>query len=280
MKSKKITSALTVLFGVMMVAFSISIFYVPNKIVSGGVSGISTIVYYTLGVPTSISYAAINIVLIILGLFVLGKRFIVKSFVCSMLLSGFIEIFSWFPPITENVFLATIFGGALYGFGIGLAFSQNASTGGTDILGRLFQHFFPHMAIGRLLLIIDGIVILASFLVFKEMELILFGITALMVSSFSIDYLIRKLNISKLAFVITDKGEEIAKFLVSTSPRGVTIFDVTGAYSSTKKTMLMCALKEREMPEFQKKIDELDENAFTIFSESQQIVGNGFHVYR
>ena len=94
------------------------------------------------------------------------------------------------------------------------------------------------------------------------------------------DFLIQKLNISKLAFVVTDKGEEIAKLLISTSPRGVTIIDVIGAYTMTNKKTLMCALKENELPEFQRKILAVDSEAFIIFSESQQIVGNGFHVYR
>ncbi len=277
---KRTKSALTTLAGIILVALAVSVFYLPNKVVSGGVSGFSTIIYYMLGVPASVTYAVVNILLSIIGACILGKRFIVNSFVCAMVLSGFIEVFSWMPPLTDNPLLATVFGGALYGFGIGLTFSQKSSTGGTDIVGRIFQHYFPHMSIGQLLLIIDGMVILASLFVFRDTNLILFGITALMVSSFSIDYLIRKLNISKLAFVITDKGADVANHLISTSPRGVTMFDVKGAYRNEKKYMLMCAIKEKEMPEFQKKIDELDENAFTIFSESQQIVGNGFHVYR
>ncbi len=277
---KKTRSALTALTGVVMVAFAVSVFYVPNKIVSGGVSGLSTIIFYTVGIPTSVTYATANILLALIGIWILGKGFILKSFLCSMILSGFIEIFSWLPPLTDNILLAAVFGGVVYGFGIGLAFSQNASTGGTDILGRLFQHYFPHIQIGKLLLVIDGTVILTSLVVFRDTELSLFGIVALMVSSFAIDYLIRKLNISKLAFVITKKGNDVARYLISTSTRGVTVFDVTGAYSNEKKTMLMCAIKEREMPVFQKKIEEIDAHAFTIFSESQQIVGNGFHVYR
>lgn len=277
---KKTFSALTALTGVIMVAFAVSVFYVPNKIVSGGVSGLSTIIFYSLGIPTSVTYAAVNLLLALMGFWTLGREFMVKSFICSMILSGFIEIFSRIPPVTDNILLAAVFGGAMYGIGIGLAFSQNTSTGGTDILGRLVQHFFSHIPIGKLLLIIDGAVILTSFLVFRNTELILFGIIALMVSSFAIDYLIRKLNISKLAFVISDNGYEIAQLLISTSPRGVTVLDVTGAYSSEKKTMLICALKEREMSAFQQKITEMDKHAFIIFSESQQIVGNGFHVYR
>ena len=115
---------------------------------------------------------------------------------------------------------------------------------------------------------------------FKDTELVLFGIFSLFFSTFCVDWLIRKLNISKIAFVITDKGEEISKYLVSTSPRGVTIIKAIGAYSEEKKKMLFCALKENEVPSFQKKILSIDNEAFIVYSESQQIMGNGFYIYR
>ena len=105
-------------------------------------------------------------------------------------------------------------------------------------------------------------------------------IIALFLSTFAVDFLIHKLNVSRLVFIVTDKGLEVSKLLISTSPRGCTIIDVVGAYTMEKKNLLMCALKEHELPEFQRKILEIDEHAFIIFSESQQIVGNGFHVYR
>ena len=108
----------------------------------------------------------------------------------------------------------------------------------------------------------------------------LFGILALFISTFAIDFIIRKLNVSKLAFVVSDKGEEIAQKLVSTSPRGVTVVNATGAYTKEDVKMLVCALKESEIPKFQEKILETDGAAFIIFSESTQIVGNGFYVYR
>ena len=100
------------------------------------------------------------------------------------------------------------------------------------------------------------------------------------ISTFAIDYLIKKLNVSKLAFIITSKGDEISEKLISTSGRGVTKINVVGAYTNENKVMLMCAIKDHEMPEFQKKIEDVDEYAFTVFSESQQIFGNGFHVYK
>ena len=136
------------------------------------------------------------------------------------------------------------------------------------------------MPIGKLLLIIDSSVILTSLVIFKEVDCTLYGIIALAVSTFAIDLLIQMLNISKLAFVMTDKGEEIAHKLVSTSPRGVTIIDAVGAYTMEQRKMLVCALKANEIKDFQAKILEIDPTAFIIFSESQQIVGNGFYVYK
>ena len=100
------------------------------------------------------------------------------------------------------------------------------------------------------------------------------------ISAYFIDFIISKLNVSRIAFVVSDKGEEISKILVSTSPRGVTLIDVKGAYTDNKKQMLFCALKESESEGFQNKILSIDENAFIVFSESQRIKGNGFYLYK
>jgi len=127
---------------------------------------------------------------------------------------------------------------------------------------------------------VDSVVIASSLIVFRQFDLALYGIASLCISSFAINWLIQKLNISKLAFVVTDKGVEISNYLVSNSPRGVTIFDATGGYTMEDRNVLMCALKENELDKFQKRILELDSGAFIIFSESQQIVGNGFRVYK
>ena len=279
-RTEKLKNALLTVFGVAVTGAAVSIFYIPNKIVNGGVSGISTILFYAVGLRPSISFALINLVLLGAGFRVLGSNFVIKTIVCSGLLSLFVDLFSHFPPLTHDVFLATVFGAALYGVGIGIALANGASTGGTDIIGRLIQYRFPQLPIGKILLAVDATVITTSLIMFKNIDLTLYGVVALFASTFAIDWLIGKLNISKLAFVISDKGEEISKLLVSTSPRGVTRVSVVGTYSNTDKVMLICALKENELPAFQKKILAVDADAFIIFSESQQIIGEGFYVYR
>lgn len=277
---QKIKSIIYTILGTALTGFAVSTLLTPNKIVCGGVSGIATILYQTFNMAPGLTYAIINIALLIIGAKILGKNFTLKTLIGASMISLFVQLFSYLPPITDNVFLAAFFGGTLYGLGIGIAFAAGASTGGTDILSRIIQHFLPQFPIGKLLLAVDGAVITISLIIFKNTELALFGIFALFFSTFCVDWLIRKLNISKIAFVITDKGEEISKCLVSTSPRGVTIIKATGAYSSEKKNILFCALKENEVPAFQKKILNIDSEAFIVYSESSQIMGNGFHIYR
>jgi len=276
----RIKSIFYTVIGTALTGFAVSTLLTPNKIVCGGVSGISTILYQTFKLAPGLTYAVINIVLLLVGMKFLGKEFTIKTLIGSGLISLFVQVFSYLPPITDNVFLAAFFGGTLYGLGIGIAFASGASTGGTDILSRIIQYFLPQFPIGKLLLAVDGVVITASLLVFKDTELVLFGVFALFFSTFCVDWLIRKLNVSKIAFVITDKGEEISNCLINTSPRGVTIIKAIGAYSSENKKVLFCALKENEVPAFQKKILNIDSEAFIVYSESSQIMGNGFHIYR
>lgn len=276
----KLKSLLYTVLGTALTGFAVSTLLTPNKIVCGGVSGISTILYQTLNIAPGITFAVINILLLLMGLKILGREFTVKTVIGSGLLSLFVQLFSYLPAVTDNIFLASFFGGTLYGFGIGIAFASGASTGGTDILSRLIQHHFPQLPIGKLLMAVDSLVIAASLIVFKDTELVLFGIFALFFSTFAVDWLIKKLNISKIAFVITEKGNEISNHLISTSPRGVTMIKAVGAYSSENKKLLFCALKAHEVTDFQNKILNIDKDAFIVYSESQQIMGNGFHIYR
>jgi len=276
----KTKSVLLTILGTMITGFGIGVFLTPNKIVGGGVSGLSTILFHALSIPVGISFLVINLLFLLIGFKILGKSFTFKTLLGAALISVFTQAFSFIPFYTENTMLATIFGGVLYGLGIGLGFAAGASTGGTDILGRLIQYKCPTVPIGKLLLFVDGIIILVSLIIFRNLELTLFGIISLFISSTTIDFVIGQLNISRLAFVITEHGEEISSQLVSTSPRGVTMIDVVGAYTNDKKKMLFCALKESESEVFQRKILAIDPEAFIVFSESQRIKGNGFYLYK
>ena len=276
---KRIRSYLINFLGVILAAFGIGMFSVPNKIVSGGVSGISTILYYNFNIPAGISYYAINILLLVIGVKKLSKKFIIRTLVSSGLVSLFIDLFSNLPPITDDIILASFFGGVIFGIGMGLTLIEDSSTGGTDILGRIIQNQYPYVQIGKILMIIDLIIILFSFLTFRNADITLYGIMSLYLSTTAVDLLMHKLNVSKLVFVITQKGEMIAKKLIENSKRGVTMLDAVGAYTMSKKTVLICAMKENELPNFQKRVLEIDADAFIMASESQKIFGKGFYVY-
>lgn len=275
-----VKSVLYTILGAFITASAVALMITPNKIVGGGVSGLSTILYHTLSVPLGITFGVFNAVALLISLKVLGKTFVLKTLFGSALLSALVEVISHFPPITSDPFVAALIGGVLYGIGIGLVLANGFSTGGTEIPGRLLQYFFPHIQIGKLLMLVDGAIIFTSLVVFKNIELAVLGVVMMVVSSFAIDWVIRQFNISKVALVISDKGEEISKYLISTSPRGVTLLDSKGAYTGKDNKTLLCALKSSEMEEFKNKISELDSEAFTIFMESQAIIGNGFRYYK
>lgn len=280
MKSNTLKRYFLIFLGAAIAAFGVSALYIPNKIVSGGLSGFATILYYLSGIQPGITFCVVNAILLILAWFILGKSFVANTITGAVIYTLLVQLFTYLPPLTNNIFLATVLGAILYGIGIGIVLISGATLGGTDILSRLLQHFFPQIKIGSLLAFVDGTVVFMSLIVFRNIDLALYGIIGLFLSGAAINELIRKLNVSRLLFVVTDYGEEISNKLISTSPRGVTIMNATGAYTHTTKKLLMCALKEEELAEFQKKVMKIDPEAFVIFSEAQQIVGNGFYVYR
>ena len=145
-------SHLLILGGIALVAIAISNFFVPNKVVNGGSSGLSTIIYYILGIKPALSNAVINGILLLLGFICFGKNFVAKTILSIIELTILLEVFSYFPPVTDNVLLASVFGAVLYGIGIGIVLSQGSTTGGTDIMGRLIQHKRSRWKIGKILL--------------------------------------------------------------------------------------------------------------------------------
>lgn len=276
---KYIKSYLIILTGMAMTAVATGLFYIPNGIVTGGVSGIATI-FYPFGIPPGITYLGVNVFLLLFSYRCLGKDFAIKSILSVVIISGLVQVFSDFPPITNNIFLSTLFGSLLFGTGASLTFIENANTGGTDIIGRLVQSKYQYFPIGTLLLIIDGFIILLSLIISRNVDLALYGLFGLFISAFTIDIIIGHLNSSKLAFVVTEKGAEISRLIINKSKRGVTVLNARGAYSGNRKNLLMCALKNREIPEFHRMITETDEGAFIIFVNSEKIFGLGFYVYK
>ncbi len=276
---RHIKSYFIILAGMSLTAVATGLFYIPNGIVTGGVSGIATILY-PIGIPPGITYSLVNIFLLLFSYKRLGWDFVAKSILSVIVISSLVQVFSEFPPITHNIFLATLFGSLLFGIGASLTFIENANTGGTDIIGRLVQSKYQYFPIGTLLMIIDGFIILVSLIISRNFDLALYGLFGLFVSAFIINFIIDHLNSSKLAFVITDKGQQISELIIENSRRGVTILNARGAYSGARKNLLICALKNKQIPEFHRMIIETDKSAFIIFTNSEKIFGLGFYVYK
>ncbi len=271
---------LMMIAGTFLTAAGTSLFFTPAKIVCGGVSGISTILFHFGGIPIGLSYWGINAVLLLLGIRVLGREFIVKTILGTTLMSLFMDALTYVTIMPESAELASIFGGLFYGVGLGLTFLAGASTGGTDILGRLLQHFFPSMKIGTILMVIDAVIIAISYAVFTQIDLVLLGILGVFIQTIAIDSLIARMNVSDTAFIVTENGPQIAQMLLHEFERGVTVMEGTGAYTQRHKQVLMCVMNKQESAALQDRVKQMDENAFVIFSESKSVLGNGFHIYR
>ena len=261
-------------------AMAMEQFLVPNKVVIGGISGVSTVLYHTLGLHAGTTYFLMNLLLLLLAYKVLGKSFVFRTLVVVALISAGSHFFSCFPPVTDDLLLSAVFGGFFYGIGLCIVFLKGATSGGSDIIGRLIQSVKPDVKIGALLVIIDGAIVLLSALVFGQWDLCLFGGLSMILCNSAVDIGIRKMNTTTVLLIVTNKGEEMAKALMSLYERGCTIISARGAYTNEQRSVLVCAARPREAAVYQSKINEIDSSAFVIFTEAGKIAGEGFQIYQ
>ena len=205
-----------------------SIFLIHHKIVTGGFSGIANILYHAYGLPPGLVVFVMNIIALAISFKTFGKKFVFDSIIGSALLSGFLQLFLLLPPVTENILLSTIFGCILSGAGAGLVLAAEATTGGTDIIARLVQLKLPHLPIGKILSIVSGLIILSGLIVFKTVDLALYGFLAMIIYTFVIDMIFNTLNNQKLLFIVTDKRDELVAYINLFLQRGATIIEATG----------------------------------------------------
>ena len=267
-------------FGSLLFAISINLFMLPFKLVSGGISGIATILYYLFGISTGISVGVLDLVIILFALKSLGKAFVGDSLVAIILIPLFLGFTERFPPLTDDIFIASTFGGVLLGIGIGLAFSQGGTTGGVDILSRISQKKYPHLSIGILMTILDLLIIGLSVITIGNLDLAFYGILSLVISTTVIDAIISRLNRAKLILAVVTSSSRIEQELLSSINRGVTVLSGIGAYSGEEKKILMCVTKPKQADKFKKMIQSSEPDAFMIVTDSQEILGNGFRYYR
>ena len=219
-------------------------------------------------------------------LFLAGWKFIgfhlLASSLFSMAVSSFaidaIAALHTFAPM--DPMLACLCGGALMGFGLGLVFSQGATTGGTDIVARLLKLKFPWLPMGKLVLVPDGVVLTLAALAFGGVETALYGAVAIFVSGRVMDTVLYGLDTSKVAYIISDRWQQVADALLREQQRGVTILRGQGAWTGDDKQVLLVAFKQKEIMQIKQAVHELDPRAFMIVCDAHDVLGEGFGDYQ
>lgn len=281
MKTKQLFSFLVDLLfyiaGGMIYSVAVLLFLTENEISPGGLTGIATILNYLFSLPIGTVVFILNIPLLAAGFIKFGGVFIVKTAVATAVMSLTLDISGLFmPKMKIDPILAALFGGLLMGLGISLFMLRGATTGGTDIIAKLINRKFPHLTVGRLMLAADAAVVGLSALVYKNMESALYAVIAIYASSRVMDLILYGADRGKIIYVITDNAKELSDSIMSLINRGVTLLDVTGAYTGTKRQMLMCTVRRHEVAAVCRLATSCDKNAFIIVGEAGEVLGEGF----
>ena len=273
---KIIMDYLYIAIGSFILAFGINYFLVPMKISTGGVSGVGTVLYYFFDIPLSVTTLSINAVLFVMGFKMLRKSSILKTVAGIVFLSLFLEITSRMGTYTEDMLIASIFGGILVGVGVGLTVMRDASTGGSDFAALMIKKAVPHVSVAVIIMIIDGIIIAASGFAFANYTITFYSVISLYIAGKVTDFLMVRGDWAKSVYIISEKHNEIAKKIIEDMDRGVTGIYGKGIYNDKDRMLLMCIVKSREVPGLIETVKKLDNKAFTIISDVREVHGEGF----
>lgn len=275
---KRFKEYLWMTLGSILLAVGVYFFKIPNGFATGGVSGIGTVLAKITPISAGVYIWALNILLLVLGLLILGKQNTIKTFYCSMLYSAITYVLEVFvplsAPLSDQPFLELIYAMLLTSIGSAMIFNSNGSAGGTDIVALILKKF-TSLDVGKALLVSDFVVAASSFYVFG-VEAGLFSMLGLFAKAFLVDAVIENLNTCKYFVVITEKREEISQFIIENLHHGVTVSNAVGAYTQNEKYMIHTVCKRIEAVRLRGKIKEIDPQAFIIVTTSSEIIGRGF----
>ena len=256
--------------------------YHPNHIGFGGVTGLAQIAnHFVPALSVGVVILVLNVPLFLLGWRLLGWQVLVSSLyamACSSVMIDVLDRLVAFP--TMEPMLAAFFGGVLLGTGLGLVFSQRATTGGTDLMARLLKLKFGWLPVGKLLMYLDLVVILAVGAAFWSIESALYGLVGLYISTVVIDKILYGLDTAKVAYIISSHPEAITQGIVRDLERGVTVLEGRGAWSGAEKQVLLCAFKQRQIVELKALVKAIDPAAFLIVTNAHEVLGDGFREYQ
>ncbi|MDD4698685.1 MAG: YitT family protein [Oscillospiraceae bacterium] len=265
-------------FGSALYALGFSTFIEPNQITTGGVTGIAALISFGLKIlPTGTLALIMNIPLLIAGLISFGKRFVIKTTIATVISSMLLDVFpSYISPYNGDKILAALAGGVLIGTGLALAMITGGTTGGIDIVAKFINRRMPHLSMGRIMLIIDVVIVSSAALIYRSLETSLYSILALFTSSKVIDSILYGADSGKLVYIITKKPEEMSSRIMELVGRGVTRMKVIGGYTQSERTMLMCATRRQEVTRLRAAVLQEDNEAFVIITDFGEILGEGF----
>ena len=269
---------LTILLGTFMYALGVTQFVMPHKFVLGGLTGIAVLFNYAFGLPVSLQVFIINAILLMIAFRTLGSEFLVKTIVGVASLSFFIGMFESFqlPAImTQEPLMAGLVGSIVAGSGVGLVMSVNGSTGGTDIIIMIINKY-RNVTPGRMMLLIDLVIVASSYVLFRSVETIVYGIIIIAVISTSVDWVLNGIRQSVQFFIVSQRYEEIANEINVQLNRGCTVLDGTGWYTQKPQTVLLVMAKRSESNSIFRLVKSIDSSAFISQANVNGVYGKGF----
>ena len=265
--------------GMLMYSIGWTVFLLPNDITTGGVPGIASIVYWATGVNVQYTYFAINGALLVASLIILGWKFSVKTVFAVFTMTTILPIIQGATAglhlLHDQPFMACVIGASFCGGGIGVAFSANGSSGGTDIVAAIINKY-RDITLGRVILMTDMVIISSSYLVLHDWEKVVYGFATLYICSFVLDQVVNSARQSVQFFIISKKHEEIGHRINKDLHRGVTFIDGVGCYPGAGVKMMFVLAKKRESTTIFRLIKDIDPNAFVSQSAVIGVFGEGF----
>ena len=268
---------LVYILGGIIYSVAVLLFLSANEISPGGITGIATVLNYLFMLPIGTVMFLLNIPILIIGFMKLGGVFILKTTVATVIISIILDVVEAFlPAVKVDPILAAVFGGLLMGLGVSMFMLRGATTGGVDIIAKLINRRFPHITVGRLMLLSDAVVVALSAFAYKNVESALYSVIALYASSRVIDMMLYGADKGKIVYIITEKSAEMSREIMSLVKRGITVIGVTGAYTGRRLDMLMCTVRRNEVSAVCRLARENDRGAFIVIAEAGEIFGEGF----
>ena len=267
--------------GTFFMAVGINVIYEPLSMVTGGFSGIGILVKKLTqtarwsGIPVGMTTLLLNIPLFIWGYSQKGKVFVKKTVYAASCFSFFLLIIPTFDIVKQDYLMAALVGGLLNGTGIGLVFSQGASTGGSDLLSVLTAKILPGLSASERLILIDTLIVAAGVFIFG-LEIGLYAVVAVFVTGKVSNAILDGLKFAKIAYIISDHPEEISEHILRELGRGLTGLEGQGMYSAKHKMVLMCVVFKKEAVLLKDIVKNADNEAFLILSEAKEVLGEGF----